>query len=85
MIGLIERKNIFENKKMIASEVCKIQKIYYDNENERIEYLNCFDIIHYNILPVKNHDRKIGLSINDVNIYCNELPKKLLDLFNRLV
>jgi ribosomal protein L14E/L6E/L27E len=62
MIELIERKNILENKKMIASEVCKIQKAHYDeelyncyNEKEKIEYLNHFDVIDCDILSIKNY------------------------------
>jgi len=91
-IELIERKIIFENYKIIASEISKIQKSRFDtelyaeieNENEKIMYKNNFDAVDYKGYSI-NYDIKIlTIEYNDIKIFSNRLYKFLLKLFDEL-
>jgi hypothetical protein len=92
MINQIDRKTIFENKKIIASEICKIQKALYDkdiylsidNEKEKLEYLNQFDAINYETHPVKANIKTLTINHNEINTFTKKLPEKLLQLFQKI-
>jgi hypothetical protein len=91
MIELIDRKNIFENKKIIASEICKIQKSLYDkdiylsidNEKEKMEYLNQFDAVNYETFPVKTNIKTLNISSNEIKTFTKILSDKVLHFFEK--
>ena len=91
-IELIERKNVLENYKIIASEISKIQANLFDNviyseiegRNEKLLYRNKFDAMEYKKYNI-NYDIKIlTIEYNDIKTFSNKLYQKLQILFDEI-
>jgi len=93
MIKLEKRKIIFEEKKIIASELSKIQSAFFDKEtlqlyredNEEKIYLEKFDILNGKSVEVKTYNKVIGLHHKNINTFTKILSdriKKLLEHTN---
>ena len=91
MIELVERRIIFENYKIIASEIAKIQEAIFDNdiyldiedENKKIEYKNIFDGMDYKKYPIKYDIKILATGYNEIKIFSNKLYQLLLKLFEK--
>ena len=92
MIELIERKNVFEDYKIIASETAKIQEALFDNAiysdiedyNEKIEYKNIFDAIDYKKYNLKYNEKILTCGHNDLKTFTKILFDILLNLFEAI-
>jgi len=86
------RKEIAETKKIIGSELTKMQKVFYDEEmlqyykedNEEHLYLEKFDFFDREVLEYKTYSKIIGLNHSDINSFTAELTKKLTELFQKI-
>jgi hypothetical protein len=89
MVELIERKNIFEEYKIISSEITKFQKALFDNDiysdiedvNERIKYKNIFDVIDYETYPLTYNEKILTIEHNNIKTFSKKLYELLLKLF----
>ena len=90
MTTLTTRNEIVEKKKIISSELTKIQKAFYDEEmlqfykddNEEHFYWEQFDFIDKEVVQYESHNKIIGLNHSDINSFTTELTKKLTELFH---
>lgn len=90
MITLTTRKDIVETKKIIRSELCKIQNAVYDNkelqffkdDNEKREYLELFDCRHYQETHYSTYKKVIKLGHSDTRNFSAKLTEKLIELFH---
>ena len=91
-IELIERKNIFENHKIIASEIAIIQKVLFNNdiyssiddENEKIEYKSKFDAMDYNKYSPEYNIKILTADYYDIKTFSKKLYELLVKLFEEL-
>jgi hypothetical protein len=92
MIELKTRNEIVETKKIIASELIKMQKAFYDEEmlqyykddNEEHLYWEQFDFFDKEAVEYKTHSKIVGLNYSDINSFTTELTKKLTELFQKI-
>jgi hypothetical protein len=90
MIELVERVNIFENKKIIQSIVSEIQKIFFDkyiyesidDERGREIYISAFDVLNYEIIPLKSNEIKLSVDNIDITTHSNILFQKIIKLLD---
>jgi hypothetical protein len=91
-IELIERKSIFENHKIISSEIAKIQNALFDNDiyssiedaDEQMEYKNKFDAMEYKKYSFKYDIKILTAEYYDIKTYSKILYELLLKLFNEI-
>jgi len=89
MVTLTSRKDISSTKKIIGSELAKMQQAFFDeevsqlykNDNEEELYRERFDCIQNEIVNYNTFNKIIGLKHHDINTYTTELSIKLSDLF----
>ena len=92
MTVLKTRNEIVETKKIIASELTKLQKTFYDedmlqyykNDNKEHLYWEKFDFFDREVIEYKSHSKIIGLNHSDINSFTTELTKKLTELFQKI-
>ena len=92
MIVLKTRKEIVEAKKIISSELTKLQKAFYDEDmlqyykedNEEHLYCEKFDFADKEVLEYETYNKIIGLNHSDINSFTTELTKKLTELFQKI-
>ncbi|HCL05108.1 MAG TPA: hypothetical protein DHW64_03695 [Chitinophagaceae bacterium] len=85
MTQLITRKEIFQSKKRIASEIIKIQQSFYDDEllqsykddNEEHLYWEMFDTVKAEPESYSTHHKIIGLNHSDIDTYTGLLTQQL--------
>lgn len=86
---LITRKEIVQSKKIIGSEITKLQKAFFDEEQlqehkekgEEQLYRNMFDCVHDTTADYETHHTIIGLDHADINSYSIALSNKLTEMF----
>ena len=92
MVKLIERKDIFSYFKVIASEIAKIQNIFYDHDlyldleddNDKKIYRAAFDALNYE-KNQQNCDIKIlTIEHNNIKTYSKVLHETISKLFNSI-
>ncbi len=89
MITFSTRKEIVTNKKLISSELTKMQKAFFDAEtlqsykddNEEHLYWEQFDCFNNEVIEIETQSRVIGLSNPDIDTLTAELCSKLTELF----
>ncbi|NCU05782.1 MAG: hypothetical protein GXC73_17580, partial [Chitinophagaceae bacterium] len=87
---LITRKEIVQSKKIIGSEITKLQKVFFDEEllqeykeeGEEQLYWNMFDCVHDATVDYATQHTIIGLDHTDINSYSTALSNKLAQLFH---
>jgi hypothetical protein len=92
MTTLTTRNEIVKTKKIIKSELTKVQKAFYDEEilkyykddNEEYLYWNQFDLYDNKVIEYETHSKIIGISHTDINTFTTELTNKLTGLFQRI-
>ena len=80
---LIERKEIFETHKNIASLIKGFQKVFFDEEYDT-EDDEMFDALKLDIDKIKNTGFSLMLQHNDINSYSKKLSEKLTALLSYL-
>jgi len=92
MTTLTTRNEIVKTKKIISSELTKVQKACYDEEilkyykddNEEHLYWEQFDLYDNEVIEYETHSKIIGLSHSDINTFTTELTDKLIELFQKI-
>ncbi len=92
MISLITRKEILESKKIICTELSKIQKAFFDEEilqlykDEKEEHLyhEMYDCLNYENIEYNSFNKVISLNHFDIDTFCVTLTEKLIELFNKM-
>ena len=92
METLTTRQNIVETRRIISSELTKMQKVFYDEEmlnyykedNEGHLYLEMFDFIDLETVEYKTHNKIIGLGHSDIDTFTTKLSEKLTELFKAI-
>ena len=92
MIILRTRNEIVKTKKIIASELTKMQQAFYDEDilqyykdkNEEQLYWDKFDFFDKEVIEYETHNKIIGLNYSDINSFTIELTKKLTELFQKI-
>lgn len=86
---LITRKQIIQSKKIIGSEITKLQRVFFDEEllqdykadgKEKL-YWNMFDCVNDATADSETDHKIIGLDHININTYTIELSNKLKELF----
>jgi hypothetical protein len=89
MTTLLTRKEIVETRKIIGSELTKMQKAFYDEEtlqlykhdNEEHLYWEQFDCFKNEELHYKTQNKIIGLNHSEIDTFTKKLTSKLRELF----
>jgi len=89
---LTTRQKTVETRRIISSELTKMQKVFYDEEmrnyykeeNEEHLYLEMFDFIDFEIIEYKKYNKVIGLNHSDIDTFTTKLSKKLTELFKTI-
>ena len=92
MTTLTTRKKIIETKKIIGSELTKMQNAFYDEEmlqfykddNEEHLYWEQFDCYKNNTIEYSTYHRIIGLEHSDIDTFTTKLTEKLTELFREI-
>jgi hypothetical protein len=92
MTTLTTRNEIIETKKIIGSELSKLQKAYYDQEtfqfykedNEEHLYTEMFDCLANEIIEYKTYNKIIGLRHSNLDTFTLTLTEKLTELFQTI-
>jgi hypothetical protein len=92
MTKLLTRKEIIETKKIISSELAKMQRLiydeetlqYYKEENEEQEYWDQFDCFEKEAFEYPSQHKIIGLSHSNIDTFTDQLSGKLKELFQLL-
>jgi hypothetical protein len=92
MTTLITRNEIVKTKRIICSELTKMQKAFYDEEilqlykddNEEHLYWEQFDCFEYEVINFPVFDKIIGLDHSDIDTFTNKLTEKLTNLFQAI-
>ncbi len=90
MITLKSRNEIIQTKKIIGSELAKMQKVYYDEDmlqwykdaNEEHLYLEQFDCLLHEEAKYSTFSKIIGLNHSDIDSFTIRLTEKLTELFH---
>ena len=80
---LIERKEIFETHKNIASLIKGFQKVFFDEEYDT-EDDEMFDALKLDIDKIKNTGFSLMLQHNDINSYSKKLSEKANEVYAKL-
>lgn len=89
MIELAKRSKILSRKKIIASEIHKIQKSFYDEEllqeykdsNEEHVYWEMFDALQCEPLSHPKFEKIIGIAHSHLDSYTDKLSEKIAEIF----
>jgi len=92
MTTLTTRNEIVKTKRIISSEVTKMQKAFYDedmlqyykDDNEEHLYWEQFDCIKNEETDYSTFNKIIGLDHPDIDTFTKKLTKKLIELFKNL-
>ena len=92
MTILKAREEIVKTKKIIGSELTKMQKAFYDEEalqyyredNEEHLYWAQFDFFDREVVEYKTYSKVIGLNHSDINSFTTELTRKMAELFQKI-
>jgi hypothetical protein len=92
MTTLTTRNEIVKTKRIIGSELTKMQKVFYDKEmlqnykddNEEHLYWEQFDCIKNEEYDYLTFDKIIGLDHSDIDNFTNKLAEKLTELFKTI-
>lgn len=89
MTILTTRNEIFKKNKIIASELIKMQKAFYDEEvlqyykddNQEQVYLEQFDCLENEEMDYPIFNKIIGINHSDIETFTIALAEKLIELF----
>ncbi|KOS06649.1 hypothetical protein AM493_11850 [Flavobacterium akiainvivens] len=92
MIKLIPRKDITVSKKVIGSELAKIQQAFYDedalqlykNDNEEHLYWEKFDHLNSESSAPETFNKILSLNHRDIETFTNTLSEKVLGLLRAI-
>jgi hypothetical protein len=92
MVELIKRKDVFDNYKIIASEIAGIQKALFDDsiyisiedDNEKMEYKNKYDAMDYEEETQKYNIKILTIGHNNIKTFTKILYEILSKLFEEL-
>jgi hypothetical protein len=92
MMTLITRNEIVKTKKIIGSELTKMQKAFYNedifqiykDDNEEHLYWEIFDFFDKEVIEYETHNKIIGLNHPDINTFTKELTNQLSGLFQKI-
>ena len=92
MTTLTTRNEIVKTKRIIGSELTKMQKAFYDeevlqyykDENEEHLYWGKFDCIKNEETDYPTFNKIIGLNHSDIDTFTNKLTAKLKELFKTI-
>lgn len=92
MTTLTTRKEIVKTKRIIGSELTKMQKAFYDEEmlqyykddNEEHLYWEQFDCINNEEKDYSTFNKIVGLNHSDIDTFTNKLTEKLAELFQSI-
>jgi len=90
MTHLLSRQEIYQSKKIIASEIIKIQQSFFDEEllqsykddNEEHLYWEMFDTVTAKPEDYLSHHKILGLNYSDLHTYPQHLSQQLHKLFS---
>jgi hypothetical protein len=91
-VELVERKSIFGNHKIIASEIAKTQKALFDNniyssiddDDEKMEYKSKFDAMDYEKYSSEYNIKILTVDYYDIKTFSKKLYESLVKLFEEL-
>ncbi|MCB0507669.1 MAG: hypothetical protein R2739_09235 [Chitinophagales bacterium] len=87
MINPISRIEIFHHKKIIASEISKLQKAFYDDEEEYSNsedtrlYIKQFDALQYEELTYATFNKIISINHHEIETFTVKLSEHLKCIF----
>ena len=92
MTTLTTRNEIVKTKKIIGSELTKIQKVFYDEEvlqcyrddNEEHLYWELFDSLKNEEIEYSAFNKIIGLNHSDISTFTKKLTDKIIELFRKI-
>src|SRR5262245_44353897 len=92
MTTLTTRNEIVKAKRIIGSELTKMQKGFYDEEmlqyykddNEEHLYWEKFDCLKNEVRDYPTFNKIIGLDHSNINTFTNKLTEKLTELFKTI-
>lgn len=92
MIRLVTRKEMVTSKRIVGSELAKLQKAFFDNDmldyykvdNEEQLYLTQFDCIHNEVFEYPVFDKVLSLYHHEIETFTPILAKKLRDLLENI-
>lgn len=90
MTKLISRKKIGKTKKVIASELTKMQNVFFDEDvlqsyidnKEEYLYWEMFDFVNGPTIDKKIYNKIIGLNHTNIQTFTDKLSIKLLEILN---
>ena len=92
MTTLTTRNEIIKTKKIVSTELTKMQKAIYDEEmlqyykddNEEHLYWEMFDLYKKTEIKYSTFYKIISLEHSDIDTFTTKLTEKLIDLFNTI-
>ncbi len=92
MNTLLTRKELVETKKIIGSELTKLQREYFNEsileayvaDNEEHLYRDAFDFIEGEVLDIPTLSKAISLNHSEIKTFTAILAAKLLELYNAI-
>ena len=92
MTILTTRNEIFKTNRIIASELTKMQKAFYDEEvlqyykddNQEQVYLEQFDCLENEEMDYPIFNKIIGINHSDIETFAIALTEKLIELFQAI-
>jgi hypothetical protein len=92
MTTLTTRNEIVKTKRIISSELTKMQNVFYDEEmlqyykddNEEHLYWKMFDQYRKDEIEYSTFNKIIGIEHSDINTFTNKLTEKLKELFQTI-
>ncbi len=92
MTSLITRNEIFKAKKIITSEISKMQKAFYDEEifqlykddNEEDLYNEMYDCLNTEEIEYKTFNKILSLNHSEIETFCVTLTEQLIELFKTI-
>jgi hypothetical protein len=89
MTTFTTRNEILQSKRVINSELTKLQKAYFDedllqpcsDDNEEHPYLKLFDCLGNEEIEYVTFNKTIGLNHSDIDTYAMKLSEKLKEMF----
>jgi hypothetical protein len=90
MTHLLSRQDIYQSKKIITSEIIKMQQSFFDEEllqsykddNEEHLYWEMFDTVTAKPIEYSSHHKTLGLNHTDLQTYPQHLAKQLHQLLS---